>query len=79
MDRRVTDTVVAALIGAAVMAGAAARTQAGITQTERGAVVETGRFRIEFRNGALVSLHNKLTNEDGARGRRGSLRLFAQW
>ncbi len=34
-----------------------------IVPTERGAVVETDRYRCEFRNGVLVDLRNKLTGE----------------
>jgi len=35
-----------------------------VTGTNRGAVVETDRYRVEFRDGVLVSLFNKLTNEE---------------
>lgn len=37
--------------------------QGNITPTERGATVETPKYRIEFRNGVLVSMFNKLTRE----------------
>ena len=35
-----------------------------VASTERGAAVETERYRVEFRDGVLVSLFNKLTNEE---------------
>jgi len=38
--------------------------QSRIAGTERGAIAETSRFRIEFSDGALVSLLNKLTSEE---------------
>jgi hypothetical protein len=53
-------------LGISVLGGLAAPGAAqpgAITATPRGAVVETGRFRVEFRDGVLVSLHNMLTNE----------------
>ncbi len=43
---------------------AAALGPATITQTARGAVVETPRLRAEFRDGVLVGLRNRLTDEE---------------
>lgn len=43
---------------------ALASVTAGITKTERGAAVETPRYRAEFRDGALCAFRNLLTQED---------------
>ncbi len=42
----------------------AAEARGAIVATECGAVAETERYRCEFRDGVLVSLRNKLTNEE---------------
>ena len=63
MKRRVRDIFVTGLVGSFLVTTVAAEMRGRITQTERGAVVETDRFRVEFRDGVLVSLHNKLTDE----------------
>jgi hypothetical protein len=43
--------------------GAAPAAPTAISATPRGAVVETARYRVEFRDGVLVALLNKLTDE----------------
>ncbi len=55
--------LVAVLLLLAVQRAVAAAAPSGITPTERGAVVETARYRAEFRDGALVGFFNKLTSE----------------
>ena len=64
MKRLVRDIFVASLVGLLLVTSVAAENRSRITQTERGAIVETERFRVEFRDGALVGLLNRLTNEE---------------
>lgn len=54
-----TLTAMWAIAGAGLAQG-----QPACTQSERGASVETPRYKAEFRNGLLVSLVNKLTQEE---------------
>jgi len=57
--------VVAGILAVLVMAcGATANAVSPIEQTERGATVETDRYRAEIENGVLVSFFNKLTREE---------------
>ncbi len=63
LKRMVAKLATAGVLALAPAWGAEAGQGGSITATERGAVVETDRFRCEFRNGVLVSLHNKLTDE----------------
>ncbi len=61
---RLTGAVGAALALMTLQPAAAAEATLPITPTARGAIVETDRMRVAFRDGVLVSLHNKLTGEE---------------
>lgn len=63
MRTRAKSPALRAAIGGVLLA-MAGEMAAGITRTERGAIVETALLRIEFRDGVLVSLFNKLSNEE---------------
>ena len=47
-----------------ILAGTALAAEPKWTQTERGVVVETDRYKAEIRSGVLVGFFNKLTNEE---------------
>jgi hypothetical protein len=54
-------TVISLIILCSIITSSAQ--QQSISATPRGALAETVRFRIEFSDGVLISLYNKLTNE----------------
>jgi len=54
----------AATVAMVLLTAAGAAWAKGIRKTDRGAVVDTDRYRIEFRDGVLVRMRNKLTNEE---------------
>ncbi len=64
MKKTVARLAMAGVLSLAPPWSVAADTRGSIVATERGALAETDRYRCEFRNGVLVSLRNKLTNED---------------
>lgn len=61
--KKTISILLAALTLGSIFCGSATASD-GILPTDRGAVVETDRLQLEFRDGILISLHNKLTNEE---------------
>lgn len=62
MKYRIQHLAAACAFGALLSGTAGAAS--GIQATDRGAVVETDRLKLEFYDGILISMHNKLTNEE---------------